>query len=623
MDAYAPLSTAFDESSASNFWNSRDIHMMLVLGRLRPGVTLALAKSRFDVVSRQLAAQYPATDKDLTVRVMDERLSRPIPYANNAFIVFSGLFLILGGLVLLLACTNIANILMARASVRQREMAIRAALGGARSRLVRQMLTETILAALLGGIVGVFLGAWLSRLIGSIPHLAGLPIRLGFGFDWRVFMYALAAAVFTAIFAGLSPALRATRAEVNTALHQGGRADASGAARHKVRADLMAAQIAGSLMLLIVAGLFVRSLRAVEHLNLGFDPNQLLNVRLDPSINNYNQTQTAEFYRALEMKIRGLPGVQSASLATAVPIAYARGKDMVYVAGRPVPPGQRAPGIFFSAVDPSYFETLRIPLLLGRAFTDADGAAAQRVAIVNETMAKHFWPGGNPIGKRLSTTSDAGPFVEIVGLARDGKYITPAEDPQPYFYLPLAQNFAPERTLQIRSSLPPETLIPEVQREILALDANAAIEQIQTMKDALDGALGYFIFRLGASLAAAMGLLGLFLAVVGVYGVVSYAAAQRIQELGIRMALGASPRQILALLLKQGARLVAVGLFVGLAGAWALTRAMSHMLVGVSPSDPLTYISVAALLSIITLLACWIPARRALRVDPMVALRYE
>ncbi|MGB2641261.1 MAG: FtsX-like permease family protein, partial [Candidatus Acidiferrum sp.] len=202
-------------------------------------------------------------------------------------------------------------------------------------------------------------------------------------------------------------------------------------------------------------------------------------------------------------------------------------------------------------------------------------------------------------------------------------YITPTEDPQPYFYLPLAQNFTPERTLQIRSSLPPESLIPEVQREIQSLDANAFIEQIQTMKEALGGALGYFIFRLGASLAAAMGLLGLFLAVVGVYGVVSYAAAQRMQELGIRMALGASPRQILALLLKQGAQLLAAGLLVGLAGAWALTRAMSHMLVGVSPSDPLTYLSVSILLSSITLLACWIPARRAIRVDPMVALRYE
>jgi predicted permease len=622
MDAYAPLSTVFDNSSASNFWNSRDIHLMLVLGRLKPGVTLAQAQSRFDVISRRLAAQYPVTDKDLSVRVMDERLSRPIPYANNAFIAFSGLFLILGALVLLLACTNIANILMARASVRQREMAIRAALGGARSRLVRQMLTETMLTALLGGVAGVTLGAALSRLASS-THLANIPVRLGFGFDWRVFVYALAAVLFTAIAAGLSPALRATRADVNTVLHQGGRADAGGKARHKVRGDLMAAQVAGSLTLLIVAGLFVRSLSAVERMDIGFDPIQLLNVRLDPSVNNFSETQTKEFYRSLETKIRSLPGVQSASQASAVPVAYALGKESVYIEARPVPPGQKAPDVMFNSVDAPYFNTLRIRVLLGRAFTDADSETTPRVAIVNETMARHFWPGEDPIGKRFSLTSDTGPFVEIVGVARDGKYRVLAEDPQPYFYVPLTQRFTAQRTLQIRSSMPPETLAPIVQHEIQALDANDPIEEIQTMKESLGGTLGYFIYRLGASLAAAMGLLGLLLAVVGVYGVVSYAATQRTQELGVRMALGASPRQILALLLTQGARLVAAGLLFGLVGAWLLTRAMSHMLVGVSPSDPLTYLSVAALLTFITLLACWIPARRAMRVDPMVALRYE
>ena len=622
MDAYAPLSTVFDQSSANNFWNSRDIHLMLVLGRLKPGVTLAQAQSRFDVISRRLAAQYPVTDKDLTVRVMDERLSRPIPYANNAFIVFSGLFLILGALVLLLACTNIVNILMARTSVRQREMAIRAALGGARYRLVRQMLTETMLTALLGGLAGGTLGAGLSHLASS-THLSNLPVRLGFGFDWRVFVYALAAAVFTAISAGLSPALRATRADVNTVLHQGGRADAGGGARHKVRGDLMAAQVAGSLMLLIVAGLFVRSLRAVERMDIGFDPNQLLNVRLDPSIHNLNETQTKEFYRSLETTIRALPGVQSASLASAVPIAYMLGKESVYIEGQPVPPGQKGPDVMFNSVDPSYFETLRIRVLLGRAFTAADSETSPRVAIVNETMARHFWPGEDPVGKRFSPTSDTGPFVEIVGVAHDGKYRILAEDPQPYFYVPLTQRFTAQRTLQIRSAMPPESLAAVVQREIQALDANDPIEEIQTMKESLGGTLGYFIYRLGASLAAAMGLLGLLLAIVGVYGVVSYAATQRTQELGIRMALGASPRQILALLLKQGVQLIAGGLLFGLAGAWALTRAMTHMLVGVSPSDPLTYFSVAALLSFITLLACWIPVRRAMRVDPMVALRYE
>jgi predicted permease len=622
FDIYVPLSTEYPEDSPASFWRNRQSHPMSNLARLKPGVTIAEAQSRFDVLANRLAAEYPASDKGIGVRVMDERLSRPVPYANNAFIVFSGLFLFLGGLVLLLACTNIANILMARASVRQREMAIRAAMGGGRSRLLRQMLTETVLTALLGGVAGVLLGAWFTRLLRAI-HISGFPLRLDFGLDWRVFVYALAVVLLTALLAGLSPALRATRADVNTVLHQGGRANAGGKARHKVRGDLMAAQVAGSLMLLIVAGLFVRSLQAAERMNLGFDPNQLLNVTLDTSLNNYTEAQTTEFYRLLEARVRVLPGVQSASLALSVPISYVRGRQSVYVEGRPLPAGQRAPAFFSNTVDPPYFDTLRIPLLSGRAFSDADSESSQRVAIVNETMARQFWPKESAIGKRFSTAGDAGPFLEIVGVARDSKYRAIAEDPEPYFYLPLAQNFAAERTLQIRAPLPPETLISEVQHEVLALDAEAPIEEVQTMKDALNGTLGYFIFRLAASLAGAMGLLGLLLAVVGVYGVISYAATQRTQELGVRMALGASPRQILTLLLRQGAQLIAAGLAFGLLGAWLLTRVMAHMLVGVSASDPLTYISVAAMLSGITLLACWIPARRAMRVDPMVALRYE
>jgi len=622
LDAYLPLSTAFPDRSPRGFWSSRDQHMMLSLGRRKPGVTLAVAQSGFDVIAQRLAAQYPATDKNIRVRVMDERLARPIPYANNAFLMFGGLFLILGALVLLLACTNIANILMARASARQKEMALRAALGGGRSRLVRQMLTETALTSLLGGAAGVLFGGWLTHLLHNI-RLSGFPLRMDFGFDGKVFAYALLAVVCAALFAGLSPALRATRSDVNDLLHEGGRANGKGAARHKVRGDLMAAQVAGSVMLLVVAGLFVRSLRAVEHLNLGFDPNRLLNVRLDPSLLGYDETKTKNFYRALETRLEGLPGVESTSFAAAVPMGYADRKQPVYIEGHPVPAGERPPGIWFNSISPGYFETLGMPLVSGRAFRDGDDESSQRVAIVNETMARHFWPGQDAIGKRFSLSSDSGPFLEIVGVAHDGKYRNVAEDPQPYLYLPLGQNFTPEQVLQIRSALAPESLIQQVHQQIFALGGETAIEDVQTMKQALNGALGYFMFRLGASLAAFMGTLGLLLAIVGVYGVVSYAASQRTREFGIRMALGASSGQVLGLLLRQGAQLAGAGLLFGLLGAWALTRAMTHMLVGVSPSDPLTYFSVAALLSAVTLLACWVPAQRAMGADPMVALRHE
>jgi predicted permease len=622
LDAYLPLSTYYPDRSPRGFWDSRDYHMMLSLGRLKPGVTLAGAQSRFNVIWQRLAAEYPVSDKGIRVRVMDERLARPIPYANNSFLMLSGLFLILGALVLLLACTNVANILMARASVRQKEMALRAALGGARLRLVRQMLTETALTALLGGAAGMLFGAWLTHLLRAV-RLSGFPLRLDFAVDWRVFAYALLTVLFTALLAGLSPALRATRTEVNTALRQGGREDGRHKTRHKVRGDLMTAQVAGSLTLLVVAVLFVRSLQAVEHLDLGFDPDHLLNVRLDPSLAGFSEVQTTNFYRSLEARIRALPGVQSASLAAAVPIGYADSKLPVYVEGLPPLAGRQPPAIMGNLVDAGYFETLRIPILAGRAFQDSDDASAQHVAIINETMARRFWPGQDPVGKRFSVVAQAGPFLEIVGIARGGKYRSVTEDPQPYFYQPLAQHFTSERVLQVRSTPPPESLTRQVQDQISALGGQTAIEDLQTMKQSLNGALGYFIFRLGASLAAFLGVLGLLLAVVGVYGVVSYAAIQRTQELGIRMALGASPRQILRLLLRQGAQLVAAGLSIGLIAAWALTRAMTHMLVGVSPSDPLTYFSVAGLLTAVTLFACWIPAHRAMRADPMIALRHE
>src|SRR5215467_12293361 len=371
LDAYLPLSTEFPDASSGSFWNTRDRHGMLSLGRLKPGVTIAQAQSQFDVVSQRLARQYPASDKDISIRVMDERLSRPIPYANNAFVMFSVAFLILGALVLLLACTNIANILMARASMRQREMALRAALGGARFRLVRQMLTEALLMSSVGAVVGVMVGAWLTRLLRAI-HLCGFPIRLDFAFDWRVFVYALLAMLFTALLASLSPALRATRFNVNVALHQGGRADGGKSTGHRVRGDLMAAQVAGSVVLLAVAGLFVRSLQAAERIDLGFDPNHLLNVRLDPSLSNYNEAQTEEFYRSLKARIRALPSVQSVSLAASVPIEYADSRKSVYVEGQPVSPGRHGAPILFNTVDQTYFETLRAPILAGRSFTDAD-----------------------------------------------------------------------------------------------------------------------------------------------------------------------------------------------------------------------------------------------------------
>jgi len=621
LDVYLPISAMVLEVPPNILWNGRDLRRLLVFGRLKPGVSLPQAQSSLDVLAQRLAQLYPVTNAGVTVRAIPEKLARPIPYANNAFIAISGLFLGLAGFVLLLACMNVEHILLARGTARQREMAVRTALGAARKRLVQQLLTESILLALLGGAAGIALGVWAGSLSSAI-HPANLPLHLDASFDWRVFAYATACALATGIFVGLWPAMRAS-SDINSVLHDGGQNASTGTRQLRVRNFLVVAQVAGSLTLLIVAGLFVRSLRSAQRLDLGFDPGHLLNVILNPHQNGYDQPRTTEFYRALETRVRALPGVQSVSLASNVPMSSFPASALVSIDAHPLPPDRQPPKVLCNAVDPSYFDTMRIPIMRGRSFAESDGEGAPLVAIVNETMAARFWPSEDPIGKRFSTSGAAGPFVEVVGLTKTGKYQTIAEDPQPFFYTPLAQNFISKRALQIRTLMAPESLAASVKEEIFLLAPDVSIVDMQTMKRSLEGGFGFFAFRLAAILAAAMGVIGLVLAVVGVYGVVSFAASQRTREIGIRVALGANPADILNLVLRQGVLLVIAGVMAGMIAAWGVARTMGHLLVGISPSDPLTYASVAILLAVVALAACWIPARRAMRVDPMVALRHE
>ncbi len=622
LDVYLPISAMVLEVPPNILWNGRDLRRLLVFGRLKPGVSLAHAQSSLDVIAQRLAQQYPATNAGVTVRAVPEKLARPIPYANNAFIAISGLFLGLAGFVLLLACMNVEHILLARGTVRQREMAVRAALGAGRKRLLQQLLTESVLLAFLGGAAGIALGVWAGSLSGAI-HPANLPLHLDASFDWRVFAYATACALATGIIVGLWPAMRASSSDMNSVLHDGGQNASTGTGHLHTRNFLVVAQVAGSLTLLIVAGLFVRSLRTAQRLDLGFDPDHVLNVTLDPHQNGYDEPRTTEFYRALEARVRALPGVQSASLASNVPMSSFPKSALVSIDGHPLTPDRQPPKVLCNTVDPSYFETMRVSILRGRAFAESDADDAPLVAIVNQAMAARFWPNEDPIGKRFSTSGATGPFVEVVGITKTGKYQTIAEDPQSYFYTPLAQNFVSNRALQIRTLMAPESLAASVKEEIVQLAPDVSIVNMETMKQSLQGGFGFFVFRLAAILAAAMGVIGLVLAVVGVYGVVSFATSQRTREIGIRVALGANPANILNLVLRQGLLLVIAGVTVGMIAAWALARTMGHLLVGISPTDPLTYASVAILLAVVGLAACWIPAHRAMHVDPMVALRHE
>ena len=626
MDIYLPVSSlASIEQISSNPLTDRNARTVGVLARLKPGVSFSQAQASVNVIASRLAKQYPATDANVTVRVYREQLARPQPLANNIVAVIASFFLILGALLLLLACMNVANVLLARATVRQREMGLRAALGAGRGRLVRQMLTETILLGLGGGLLGVILGEWANP--GDFSKLvpSSLPIRLDLGFDWRVFAYSFAAALFTGIFVGLWPALRASGTDLNSILQEGGRSDSAGAGRHRLRSALVVAQVAGSLMLLVIAGLFVRSLRNAQTMYLGFNPDHVLNLTVDPHEMGYDQARTTEFYRQLEARARALPGVQSVSLAYGVPMGSTNtaNTSTVTFEGQTLAGGQQPPTVFFSGIDPTYFETMRVPLLRGRAFTELDNQTAPAVAIVNQTMADKYWPHQDPIGKRFSlkTDVDAAKTVQVVGVTGNGKYLFIAEDATPFLYVPLAQNYSSMRTLQVRSSVPPETLLIPVQAEVHKLAPDLPVTDAKTMKDTI--ATGLWIFRLGAGAAATMGAIGLILAVIGIYGIVSFSTAQRTREIGIRMALGGSAGDVMRLILQQGVRMVIIGLGVGLAAALGITRVMTRLLIGVSPSDPFTYAAVALLLTAVALAACWIPAHRATRVDPGIALRYE
>jgi predicted permease len=531
------------------------------------------------------------------------------------------LFLSLAGLVLLLACLNVANILLVRGTVRQHEMAIRAALGGTRARLIRCLLTESVLLALIGGVLGMILGQWFSGLLGSINIQANLPVVLDFSFDARVFAYTMSAALLTGLIVGIVPALRASRGGLNVILHQAGRSVAVG--HHRLRNALVMAQVAGSLMLLVVAGLFTRSMTNAQHLDLGFDPTHVVNLAMDPNTVGYREPQGRLFFQQVLQRVRALPGVASASLAFSVPMGYYNSVSTLQIDGYTPSTTRERPASQNNMVSPGYFATMRIPILRGRDFNDADRSETQHVAIINEEMARRYWPNQDPIGRRFVRNGKVNSPLEVIGVAGNSYVNLMSTAAQPFFYIPLSQDYISIETLQVRTTQRPESMIAPLQKEIAALAPGLPIFNVETMNQGLYTLPGLLIFRVGAGLTATLGLLGLVLALVGVYGVVSYVASQRIHEIGIRIALGAQRTDIFRNVFQHGFRVIAFGIGMGLVAAFAAARLVRNFLVGVGSTDPLTYAVASGLLILVALFACWVPAQRATRVDPLIALRYE
>jgi predicted permease len=626
MDGYIPISAVAGmarQTPVQETWTHREQRSVSLMARLKPGVDMQQAKATLGVIAKRIAEQHPEADKGMTVEIFPERLARPEPDPDNPIPNVSLAFIVLAALVLLVACFNIANVLLVRATVRQREMAIRAAIGAGRARLVRQHLTESLVLAIAGGAAGLLMGWWASGFLSSLPLGTDLPITFNFQPDIRVYVFTLAAVVVTGAVVGIMPALRVARTDVNSMLREGGRGSSEGRRRHLVRNSLVMAQVAGSLLLLIVAGLFVRSAGKVRQIGLGFDPDQVIDINIDVKQIGYTDQQGKALFREVDDRLRALPGVVSVGQAFSVPLGVMSADDRLTIEEHPVESGQPEPIVFYNTVSPDYFATLRIPLRRGRVFTKADSENAAKVAVVNEAMAKKFWPNEDVLGKRFKIYQPDAQYMEVVGVVPDGKYKGIVEDPMPYFYVPFEQNYIPLRTIHVRTSVPPESLEPQIASQIHEIAPTLPLAGIRTLKQELEGINGYLFFHLGAQLTAAMGILGLILAVVGVYSVVSYAAVQRTHEIGIRMALGAKPQDILTMVLGQSVIVIGGGILIGLGAALAGTRLLASLLVGVTSSDPATFSIVVAALAMVALLACWLPARRATRVSPLVALRYE
>ena len=619
---FLPLGMAFIDGYPMDFMTNRKTQMVMLYGRLHPAVGLKAAQAKLEVVEQRLAEQDPDSHKNQSLRIFPELRARPEPDPDNTMLVLSGLFLGLATLVLLLACVNVANILLVRATVRAREMAIRAALGAGRSRLIRQLVTESVVLALAGGAAGIVIGLWGSSYVSSLNIHFDIPLRFDFSFDWRIFGFAMALALATGVIVGLIPALRASRQDLGTVLHDAGRGVIAG--RHRLRDALVIAQVGGSLMLLIIAMLFMRSLGKAHQSDLGFEPKGVINLTMDPTEVGYNEEQGRAFYKNVLERVRAMPGVESATTAAATPMGYVGGNDLVDVEGYQPPPGEGKSPLVYNIVSSQYLETMKIPLARGRMIDERDTQTSPYVAVVNQAMVKKFWANTDPIGRYFRIGSDLRHSIQVVGVVKDAHVQSMTGTINPYFYLPFEQHYSGNslQSLQVRTSVAPATMIPQVEHVIDSLAPTMPVFDVQTMTEALNTLNGLLRFQLAAGLATALGLLGLVLAVVGVYGVISYSASQRTHEIGVRMAIGAQPLDILTMVFRQGLLIVSVGLLVGIAAAFACARVLSRFLV-VSATDPATYIPVAVALALVALCACYIPARRATKVDPMVALRYE
>ncbi len=606
-DFWAPLTTTTQLTRENFLLTSNGAFWLFGIGRLKPGLSPSQAQANLKILSSSIQQSHPQNHKDLEAATFRVSL---VPEPFRGYVAaFTGLLMVVVGLVLLIACANAANLLLAQATGRRREMAIRAALGAGRARLLRQMLIESSIVAVFGGSVAVLLAKWATPALLALKP-PSLPIRVEIHQDWRVLSFTFATSIATAILFGIAPALRTSRTDASLVLKEEGLI--GGLRSSRLRGALVVTQIAVCLVLLISACLCLRSLVNAKSLDPGFDTRHVALAVLDPGSLGYSEAKGKIYYQQLLNRVEALPGVSSVSLASHLPLTTANWTQEITIEGYKSSPGSELL-VPLMTVGPKFFATMGIPLERGREFTEQDTAAS---AIINASMAAQFWPGQDPIGRHFKVIEQS---VEIIGVAKTGKYRTLGEDPEPFMYLPIG--YRSRSTLVVRTAGDPRSLLPAVRQQLQALDPNVVPFDLETIQEYM--ALPMFPARSTGLLLGAFGFLALVLAIAGLYGVMSYAVSQRTREMGVRMALGAADRDLLKLVVGHGLRLTLVGLACGLLGAFALTRVLASLLYGIRPTDPFSFVTMPALLALVTLLASYIPARRATKVDPMVALRYQ
>jgi macrolide transport system ATP-binding/permease protein len=625
-DLWVPMAMHGWVRPGGNDWfDNRRALLLSMLGRLKPGVSISEAEAQLKTVARHLEEAYPDVNKERSVMLVsaDTAKSQGLggPANENATQNVSLLLLVAAGAILLIACANVANLLLARATTREREMAVRLALGASRARIIRQLLTESVILSMVGGIGGMILAYWFGDILVSLLPATPFPIVLNPQPDGRVLIVALLLAVLSGIVFGLAPALHTGRADLTQTLRERASAAGGGASsRWSIRNLLVIAQIGVSLCLLIGSALFLKAFHNAQGIDPGFRTDKLAILTIDPALAGYDKPHAAQVAKSIVERIRQHPQVQSADLGSVLPLGFGVESRTVIPDGRDEAAQANRVMANINVTTPGYFETMRVVLNHGRKFDEHDAmATAARVAIVNDTMAKRFWPGEDALGHHFRFFK--GGSYEVIGVARDIKTISLGETPAPMVFLPLDEMPDGGITIYAHTTGSPGPLLSEIHRVVRATDVHIPITYEKTISDHM--AIALWPSWMGAVILGALGFLALLLASIGVYGVMAYSVSQRQRELGIRMALGAQAGQVLQLVLRQGMMLAGIGLFLGLFAALGSTRLASTFLYGVNPHDPLIFGGVTALLALAAFAACYFPARKALKINPIIALRSE